>query len=149
MRRHVMNFRDLSFSGALLIKILPPGPSSKEYLDYQSSHEGSAVSYPKGMPMALHRAKGATVEDVDGNLYIDFFGGAGVMNVGYSNPEVIKAASKQIIELTHSLDFPTSARRALVEVLLALLPDHLTRLFFGGSWRRGLNCSPWFIYPQN
>lgn len=127
-----MDFRNLSFPGAPLIKTIPPGPNSKEYLDYQFSHEGSAVSYPKGMPMALRRAKGATVEDEDGNLYIDFFGGAGVMNVGYSNPEVIEAAKRQIIELTHSLDFPNSARKALVETLLALLPEPLDRVFFGG-----------------
>jgi len=127
-----MDFRNFSFPCAPLIKTLPPGPNSKEYLDYQSSHEGSAVSYPKGMPMALRRAKGAIVEDVDGNLYIDFFGGAGVMNVGHSNPEVIEAVSKQLPELTHSLDFPNPARKALVETLFALLPDSLTRVFFGG-----------------
>jgi diaminobutyrate-2-oxoglutarate transaminase len=127
-----MDFRDLSFPGAPLIKTPPPGPKSKEYLDYQSSHEGSAVSYPKAMPMALRRAKGATVEDVDGNLYIDFFGGAGVMNVGHSNSEVIEAAASQLTELTHSLDVPNPARRALVETLLSLLPDSLNKVFFGG-----------------
>ena len=68
-----MNFSNLSFPEAPLIRTPPPGPKSKEYLDYQSLHESSAVSYPKGMPMAIRRAKGATVEDVDGNIYIDFF----------------------------------------------------------------------------
>ena len=72
-----MDFRYLSMPEAPLIKTHPPGHKSKEYLDYQSLHEGSAVSYPKGIPMALRRAKEATVEDVGGNLYIDFFGGAG------------------------------------------------------------------------
>ena len=127
-----MDFRDLSFPDAPLIKTPPPGPKSKEHLDYQSSHEGSAVSYPKAMPMALRRAKGATVEDVDGNLYIDFFGGAGVMNVGHSNSEVIEAAASQLTELTHSLDVPSPARRAMIETLLSLLPDSLNKLFFGG-----------------
>jgi len=127
-----MDFRNLSNPIAPLIKTTPPGPKSKEYLDYQSSCESSAVSYPKGMPMALRRAKGATVEDMDGNLYIDFFGGAGVMNVGHSNPEVIEAASKQLTELTHSLDIPNPARKALVERLLPLLPEGLNRIFFGG-----------------
>lgn len=127
-----MDFRNLSFLEAPLIRTLPPGPKSKEYLDYQSLHESSAVSYPRGMPMAIRRAKGATVEDVDGNVYIDFFGGAGVMNVGYSNPEVIKAAEKQLGNLTHSLDVPNPSRKALVERLLSLLPSSLNRLFFGG-----------------
>jgi diaminobutyrate-2-oxoglutarate transaminase len=90
------------------------------------------VSYSKGMPMAIQRAKGATVEDVDGNLYIDFFGGAGVMNVGHSNPIVVQAVVKQIGELTHALDFPTPSRKLLIETLSALLPKQLSRLSFGG-----------------
>jgi len=82
--------------------------------------------------MAIQRAKGSTVEDVDGNLYIDFFGGAGVMNVGHSNPMVVQAAIKQIGELTHALDFPTPSRQLLMEKLSALLPKKLSRLSFGG-----------------
>ena len=127
-----MHFQDLSFADAPLIKVTPPGPRSKEYLDHQSRRESSAVSYPKGMPMAFRRAKGATVEDVDGNIYIDFFAGAGVMAVGHSNPEVIEAIQKQLVELTHVLDFPNPSRRALVEALIEILPRGLSRVFFGG-----------------
>lgn len=127
-----MDFENLSFTDAPLIKVTPPGPRSEDYLDYQSSHESSAVNYPKGMPMALRRAKGATVEDVDGNVYIDFFGGAGVMSVGHSNPEVIEAIEKPLWDLTHALDFPHPSRRALVEALLGVLPKTLSRVFFGG-----------------
>jgi len=131
-RRFMMDFRDLSFPEAPLIKVSPPGPASRDLLRFQSAHEGSAVSYPKGMPMALRRARGATVEDMDGNLYIDFFGGAGVMNVGHANPEILKAAQDQLAELSHALDFPNPSRKSLVESLLALLPKELSRLFFGG-----------------
>jgi diaminobutyrate-2-oxoglutarate transaminase len=127
-----MDFRSFSFPEAPLIKSPPPGPRSKEFLDFQSAHEGSAVSYPRGMPMALQRALGATVEDVDGNVYIDFFGGAGVMNVGHSNPTVLEAVSEQLSLLTHSLDVPNASRKTLIETLLSLLPDPLNRVFFGG-----------------
>jgi diaminobutyrate-2-oxoglutarate transaminase len=82
--------------------------------------------------MALRRAKGATVEDVDGNIYIDLFGGAGVMAVGHTNPVVAEAAKKQIDELTHCLDIPNPTRIALDEVLFEILPNELTRLFYGG-----------------
>ncbi|HZX11473.1 MAG TPA: aspartate aminotransferase family protein [Acidobacteriota bacterium] len=125
-------FKNLSFSKAPLIKIPPPGPKSKDFLKFQQTAESAAVSYPRGMPMALQRAKGATVEDVDGNIYIDFFGGAGVMGVGHSNPQVIKAASEQIKELTHALDVPNPARRSLVKMLCSILPSSLNKLFFGG-----------------
>ncbi len=127
-----MDFRQLSFPDAPLIKSVPPGPKSQEFLDFQTVSESAAVSYPKGMPMAIQRAKGATVEDVDGNVYIDFFGGAGVMNVGHSNPRVMDAANRQISEFTHSLDVPNAARKSLVEILRALLPGSLNKLFFGG-----------------
>ena len=127
-----MDFHELSFSEAPLIKTRPPGPRSMEYLNYQSSREGGVVSYPKGMPMAIKRAKGATVEDVDGNLYIDFFGGAGVMNVGHSNPAVVRAAAEQLGELTHALDFPTPSRQRLVDILSKLLPQEIGRVSFGG-----------------
>jgi len=128
----VNKFKELSFPKAPLIKTSPPGPHSNELLDFQKKAESAAVSYPRGMPMALRRGKGATVEDVDGNIYIDFFGGAGVMGVGHSNPRVIEAASDQIKELTHALDVPNPARRSLVEELSSLLPPSLNKLFFGG-----------------
>lgn len=127
-----MNFQELSFADAPLIKVTPPGPRSKEYLEFQSRHESSAVSYPKGMPTAFLRAKGATIEDVDGNIFIDFFAGAGVMAVGHSNPEVIEAIEKQLQELTHVLDFPSPSRKALVEALIDLLPKGLNRVLLGG-----------------
>ena len=124
-----VSFHELSFTDAPVIKTKPPGPASREYLDYQSLHEGSAVSYPKGMPMALRRAKGATLEDVDGNVYIDFFGGAGVINVGHSNPEVLQAAREQLDNLTHALDIPNPSRKLLVEELLSILPEELDKVF--------------------
>ena len=126
-----MKFRNLSYTNAPFIKVRPPGPESKKYLGYQNSHEGSAVSYPKGLPMALKQGKGATVEDVDGNIYIDFFGGAGVMNVGHSNPEVLEAARNQLDNLTHALDIPFPNRKSLVEKLKSILPNELSRVFFG------------------
>jgi len=127
-----MDFKELSFPDAPLIKTTPPGPESQAYLSYQSSHESSAVSYPRGLPMALRRGRGATVEDVDGNIYIDFFGGAGVINVGHGNPAVIEAAHQQLDEVTHSLDIPSPARQAMVEVLTEILPEELGKVFFGG-----------------
>jgi diaminobutyrate-2-oxoglutarate transaminase len=127
-----MDFQHLSFPDAPLIKTPPPGPKSQEFLDFQSNTEGAAVSYPRGMPMALHKAMGATVMDVDGNVYIDFFGGAGVMNVGHSNPEVKKAAEYQLERITHALDVPTPARQTLVKMLFQILPSEIDKLFFGG-----------------
>ncbi len=127
-----MDFRRLSFDHAPSIVTPPPGPESRRYLEFQAAREGSAVSYPRGLPIALRRGRGATVEDVDGNVYIDFFAGAGVMAVGHGNPEVVAAAHEQLDDLTHALDLPTPPRHRLVERLQSLLPAALTRILFGG-----------------
>mgnify|MGYP006292976563 CR=1 FL=1 len=125
-------FAELSMKKAPIINATPPGPRSQALLDYQSKHESSAVSYPKGMPMAIKRGKGATIEDVDGNVYIDMFGGAGVMAVGHAHPDVLAAAHAQVDQATHTLDIPTEARQEMVGVLREILPAGLSRVFFGG-----------------
>ncbi len=125
-------FAELSFPEAPIIHVLPPGPRSQELIAYQNANESSAVSYPKGMPMAIKRAKGATIEDVDGNVYIDMFGGAGVMAVGHGNPDALKAAHDAIDNYTHTLDIPTPIREEMVRTLRTILPKELSRLFFGG-----------------
>lgn len=99
-----------------------PGPRSKEILAAQQELEGSIVSYPRNMPIAIRRAKGASVEDVDGNLFLDFFGGAGVLNVGHCNPYVLEYVREQQEELIHMLDFPTENRLDLVHKILGRLP---------------------------
>jgi diaminobutyrate-2-oxoglutarate transaminase len=119
-------------SKAPVINVTPPGPKSKELLDAQAKLESSAVSYPKGMPMAIKRSRGATIEDVDGNVYIDMFGGAGVMAVGHGHPDVLKAAHAAIDNYTHTLDIPTEVRKTMVDTLHELLPAELSRVFFGG-----------------
>jgi diaminobutyrate-2-oxoglutarate transaminase len=105
---------------------------SQILLEQQSVRESAAVSYPRGLPIALRRAKGATLEDVDGNRYIDFFGGAGVMNVGHANPEVVDAAQAQLGELSHALDLPNPVRNAMLETLAKILPASLGKVLFGG-----------------
>ena len=41
-------------------------------------------------------------EDVDGNTFVDFVGGIGVLNIGYSNPEVIEVVKEQVSKFFHS-----------------------------------------------
>ena len=118
-------FRDLQLSDSALIIEKPPGPRSRELLQKQDQTESAAVSYPKAIPVAFEEGKGATLKDVDGNIYIDFFAGAGVLNTGHCNPEVVEAAREQMSKLTHNLDFPTPIRVELVDELLSVLPAKL------------------------
>jgi diaminobutyrate-2-oxoglutarate transaminase len=112
-----------------------PGPRSREMLAEQDELESSARSYPRSVPVAIEEGRGATMRDADGNTYIDFFGGAGVMNVGHGNPLVKAAASAQQERLVHALDFPTTPKLRLMRRLRELLPGALRdkgKFHFGG-----------------
>ena len=63
-------------------------------------------SVARGVSTAHHlfldRGRGAIVWDVDGNRYIDFIGGIGVLNVGHAHPAVAAAVAEQAQRLTHA-----------------------------------------------
>ena len=83
-------------------------------------------SLPRGLKPALDfvvaRAAGSQVWSVDGEGYIDFIGGIGVLNVGHGHEKVLAAAHRQIDQLIH-----TSAQVAVYEPYLRLA-DQLCRL---------------------
>ena len=112
-----------------------PGARSTALLKRQREIEGSVVSYPRAMPIAIRRAKGAIIEDVDGNLFIDLFAGAGVVNLGHCNEDVLEYVYAQEKELIHALDFPTENKLAAIERLLGHLPADVRdqyKVSFGG-----------------
>jgi 2,4-diaminobutyrate 4-transaminase len=128
-------FASLHFADAPSISGNVPGPRSQELLAEQDALESNARSYPRSVPIALEEGRGATMRDADGNTFIDFFGGAGVLNVGHGNPSVLAAASEQQQKLIHALDFPTEAKLTLMRKLKKLLPGSLretARFHFGG-----------------
>ncbi len=86
-----------------------PGPKTRELLEKQREIDSSAVSYPNDIPVAFESGKGATVRDVDGNMYLDMFAGIGVLNVGHSNPYVMEAVHEQADKFVHTVDFPSEA----------------------------------------
>ncbi|WP_436929229.1 aspartate aminotransferase family protein [Halosimplex halobium] len=125
---------ELHFDDAPAVEAVP-GPKSRQLRDRQRAAESSAVLYPTEMPIAFREGRGATLEDVDGNRYLDFFGGISVLNVGHANPYVTEAATEQTRRLPHSLDFPTEPRLDLVEKLREIAPGEMagaSRVVFGG-----------------
>ncbi len=73
--------------------------------------------YCRRLPAVLTTAKGARVWDENGNVYIDFFAGAGVLNYGH-NPEPLKRALMDYAladGIVHSLDLRTAAKRAFMQ----------------------------------
>ncbi|MFW9855512.1 MAG: aspartate aminotransferase family protein [Candidatus Thorarchaeota archaeon] len=130
-----MKFEDLSLDGAPNIKTELPGTRASALLNKQKEIEGSSISYPLGIPLVLEEGRGATVKDIDGNVFIDFFAGAGVLALGHCNPQIMEAVKKQQHMITHTLDFPTQIRLKLIELLRSIMPGRLkdnVRIQFGG-----------------
>ena len=53
-------------------------------------------------PFVVGRGEGVYLFDVDGNSFLDFAAGAGVMSLGYQNPRVVHAVCDQVRKLMHS-----------------------------------------------
>jgi 4-aminobutyrate aminotransferase / (S)-3-amino-2-methylpropionate transaminase / 5-aminovalerate transaminase len=99
-----------------------PGPRSRALM---ARREAAVPRGPyNSTPVFMASAEGATLEDVDGNRYLDFAGGIGCLNVGHRSPRVISALRDQIEKHLH-LCFavtPYESYVALAEKLNALTP---------------------------
>ena len=70
-----------------------PGPKSKELLDRRDAAIPKALC-GKTYPICIKQGSGAMFEDMDDNRFLDWVGGVGVLNIGYSDPEVIEAVKE-------------------------------------------------------
>ncbi|MDA4131254.1 MAG: aspartate aminotransferase family protein [Thaumarchaeota archaeon] len=116
---------ELSYEEAPHIVVTPPGPKSRDVLAKQAMLETRAVIYPKAFPFAIDSANGATIKDVDGNLYIDWFSGICVLNLGHHNPAVTEAVQGQIEKVWHTMEIPTASRIDFLEKIHGVLPGSL------------------------
>ena len=97
------------------------------YLDRQNQTESNARTYPRKFPIAIKKAKGSVVTDVEGNTYLDFLCGAGTLALGHNDSEI----TQTMIDLLqseaplHSLDLTTPVKDTFVHTLLSLLPEEL------------------------
>ncbi|MCO7520207.1 MULTISPECIES: aspartate aminotransferase family protein [unclassified Pseudomonas] len=95
----------------------------------QQQQESNARSYPRRIPLALKRARGIYVEDVDGRQFIDCLAGAGTLALGHNHPVVIDAIQQVIADELplHTLDLTTPVKDQFVQDLFGLLPEALRR----------------------
>lgn len=78
-----------------------PGPKSKAILERRCNAVPAAVKC--NYPCVIKRGEGAMFEDVDGNIFLDWVGGVGVLNIGYSQPEVVQAVKEQSDKYFHGM----------------------------------------------
>ncbi|HCR43939.1 MAG TPA: 4-aminobutyrate--2-oxoglutarate transaminase [Ruminococcaceae bacterium] len=78
-----------------------PGPKAKAVIGRRAKAVPSVIRC--GYPCVIKRGEGAMVEDVDGNVFLDWVGGVGVLNIGYSQPEVVAAVKEQADRYFHAM----------------------------------------------
>lgn len=112
------------------LKTAIPGPNS---IALMMRRQHAVAKGPfHATPLCVARAKGAIVEDVDGNQLIDFAAGIGVINVGHTVDPVVKAVQTQAEMLMHA-GFTVTAYEGyiqLCEQLNKATPGHFAKKTF-------------------
>ncbi|MEL9999558.1 MAG: aminotransferase class III-fold pyridoxal phosphate-dependent enzyme, partial [Thermoplasmata archaeon] len=115
----------LSFENAPKIREIPPGKKSLELLNVQDKFETNARTYTNIFKFVIKEAKGATLIDVDDNVFIDWFAGVAVINMGHAHPRVKKAISDQLEKIVHIPEIPTEIRISFLKNIVSTLPGKL------------------------
>lgn len=99
-----------------------PGPKAQAVIDRRAAAMPNAIKC--GYPCVIERGEGAMFEDVDGNIFLDWIGGVGVLNIGYSNPELIEAVHEQSKKYFHAMMNMTTHERyiELAEKMNQIVP---------------------------
>ena len=116
------------------IVVEPPGPNAREII--KRDEILLSPSLTRTSKLVGYKAEGVYVEDVDGNVYLDFGSGIAVTGIGHRNPEVIAAIQKQLEKLifVNSLDYYTLPQVEYAEMLLSETPGNFKkRVFFTNS----------------
>jgi 4-aminobutyrate aminotransferase-like enzyme len=112
-----------------------PGPKSREIFDLEQRHIAPGrqrISLLAGI--AFERGEGATLTDVDGNVFLDFFAGVAVASLGHAHPAMSDALTRQVKRLMVGA-FATPERAEAFRLLAEVAPGKLKRahLYSGGA----------------
>ncbi|RME01157.1 MAG: 4-aminobutyrate--2-oxoglutarate transaminase [Calditrichaeota bacterium] len=116
------------------IKTRVPGPKSRDLLQRKSKAIPAGAYH--NIPIFVESAGNALIRDVDGNTYIDFAAGIGVLNVGHAQPRVVQAAARQLKKFTHTCFHLTMYEPfvQLAETLNRLVPGEFDKkTYFANS----------------
>jgi len=111
-----------------------PGPQAKKIVDLDA--QLLSPSYTRSYPLVAQRGRGALIEDVDGNVFLDFAAGIAVVATGHCHPEVVAAIQKQAAELIHmsGTDFYYPNLVEFARRLASITPGKESkRVYFGNS----------------
>jgi 4-aminobutyrate aminotransferase len=120
----------------------PPGPRARALLERDARY--TSPSYTRFYPLVVERGSGAVIEDVDGNLFLDFTAGIAVTATGHCHPHVVEAIQDQATRLLHmsGTDFYYQPQTDLAQRLAEAgpWPGH-RRVFFTNSGAEALEAA--------
>ena len=109
-------------------------PTSADVKEKHDEYLFSSVINYYSEPLALDSGKGCILKDVEGNEYLDFFGGILTVSIGHADDRINKAIVAQMNRLGHvSTLYPTIPMVELAEKLARITPGKLQKSFFSGS----------------
>lgn len=104
-----------------------PGPESRRIFSEEQRHIAPGLQRIALMSeLTLTSGRGATIEDADGNRYVDFFAGVAVASVGHSHPHWVMRMEEQIRRISVG-SFTTPNRLEFLKKLAAVTPGRLDR----------------------
>jgi 4-aminobutyrate aminotransferase/(S)-3-amino-2-methylpropionate transaminase len=107
-----------------------PGPGSQALEERRRAAVARGVSTMT--PVYAAAAHGAVIEDVDGNRFIDFTGGLGVLNAGHTPATVVEAIKTQVERYLHT------CQHALMHEPYVAVAEALNRITPGDGDKRTL-----------
>src|SRR6201993_1093908 len=116
-----------------------PGPRARGLLERDARYD--SPSYTRVYPLVVERGSGAVIEDVDGNLFLDFTAGIAVTATGHCHPHVVAAIQDQASKLIHmsGTDFYYAPQIDLAQRLAEAGPwSGRRRVFFTNSGAEAL-----------
>ncbi len=111
-----------------------PGPKARAHIAFDEAW--TSPSLPRAYPIVPVRGEGLTVEDIDGNLFLDFAAGIAVTSTGHSHPGVVARIQAQAEDLIHfsASDFYLPIYSEVCRELARLAPiDGPARAYLGNS----------------
>jgi 4-aminobutyrate aminotransferase len=109
------------------IKTVLPGPEAQRYIERDAHY--ISLSYTRSYPLVMRRGYGAMIEDVDGNVFLDFNAGIAVASLGHAHPEIADVIARQAREFTHisGTDYYYPHQTDLAEKLNELTPGRFAK----------------------
>lgn len=105
------------------IVVEPPGPKAKAVIEKHNKYVSRlAIGISRVLQIVYDKAYGAVVQDVDGNVFIDFTAAVTTNNPGHTHPKISEAIIEQAKKFLQSYEYPTQVRADVGELLAQVVP---------------------------